>query len=384
MQNVDIASWLERVQSFAQDQIEPAAAHWSMGESLKPSCFHQASELGLFGIELPTKQGGLGLGFRAKAKACEYLAGADFGFAMSVINTHNVALRLIKSASPELQSRHIPAMLSGSSAACTALTEPSAGSDLAAIECRAGKTANGWSLSGEKTWIVNGRHADIAIVFAKCGSGTGAADIGAFLIDLRMEGVTTYSIDAAFSQTSMGTGGFHLDNVTVPDDCLLLAPGTAFKSILVEINGARTYVAAMSAGMLKTAIAQAARYGTHRQIFGKPLYSHPSWRMKLDQAEADLASVFNLIDQCVKQIETGDDAQLVAAQAKIMAVETCQRHLPELLHLMGAEGLKPQYCFSRHLAAAQMAGLTDGATNLLKERVIKLTGSPSQIQSQKG
>lgn len=380
----DVVNWLERVQFFAQDQIAPAAASWSMGESPNAEYFHQAAKLNLFGIELPKQQAssssveGLGFGFQAKLKACEYLAGADLGFAMSLINTHNVALRLTKNASPELQSKYIPPLLSGQSSACTALTEPGAGSDLAAIECRATQTAKGWSLSGEKKWIVNGRHADLAIVFAKCGTGSGASDIGAFLVDLRSTGAKHYPIDAAFSQTSMGTGGFVLSDVQIPNDHLLLSPGTAFKTILTEINGARTYVAAMCVGMLKTAISQVIKYGDKRITFGKPLSAHAGWCVKLDQASTDLAKACNLIEQAASLIETGDDAQLAAAQAKILAVETCQRHLPELLHLMGAEGLNPDHCFTRHLGAAQVAGLTDGATNLLKERVAKLTGSSSQ------
>ena len=77
--------------------------------------------------------------------------------------------------------------------------------------------------------------------------------------------------------------------------------------------------------------------------------------------------------QAIDLVNTGRDAQLAASQAKIEAVTSAQRYLPELLQLMGAEGLRPERPFTRHIAAAQIAGFTDGATNILKDRVARLT-----------
>jgi alkylation response protein AidB-like acyl-CoA dehydrogenase len=87
----------------------------------------------------------------------------------------------------------------------------------------------------------------------------------------------------------------------------------------------------------------------------------------LDASEATTA-------QATALVNSGKDAQLLAAQAKIDAVTAAQKHLPELLQLMGAEGLRPEHVFCRHIAAAQSAGFTDGATNILKDRVDRLTG----------
>jgi alkylation response protein AidB-like acyl-CoA dehydrogenase len=366
-------AFLDQIAGFACEHVTPAAAGWSMGQSPAASDYAQAAKLGLYGMQVPQANGGLGLDFTMRTQACSILAGADFGFAMSLVNTHNIALRLCEIAPQALRDRYLPALLEGRMSACTALTEPDTGSDFAAVTTTARQTSTGWLLNGEKTWIINGRNAGLTILYAQCGAIGDANGIGAFLVDLNAPGVTRYGIDGGFAQTSMGTGGFMLKDVNIPADALLIAPGTAFKAILKEINGARTYVAAMCNGMMASAIRDVAAYGAIRMSFGNPLNVIPRWQAALLAAETALRQSETLTAQATALIDANKDAQLAAAQAKIVAVSEAQTHLPELLQLMGAEGLRPERPFTRHIAAAQIAGFTDGATNILKDRVARLS-----------
>ncbi len=366
-------SFLDEVADFAADHVAPAACEWSMGAGPDATDFERAARLGMLGIQVPQSWGGLGLDFRTRAAACSLLAGADFGFAMSLVNTQNIALRLSQNASEGLCKRYIPDLLSGKMSACAGLTEPGTGSDFAAIATTAVQTGSGWVLNGEKTWIINGRRAGLSIVYAQCRTIGDSGGIGAFLVDLTQQGVTRRPIESAFSQTSLGTGGFTLRDVEVDSEALLIAPGTAFKSILTEINAARSYVAAMCNGMVRCAIDVATDYGARRHSFGKPLNAIPSWQAALSAAEAALTVSQDMTAEAVARVDAGEDAQLAAAQAKIEAVGCAQRHLPELLHLMGAEGLRATRLFARHIAGAQIAGFTDGATNVLKDRVARLS-----------
>ena len=367
------AAFLGRVAQFAAGPVRAGAPCWSMGAAPDPAIFAEAAKTGILSVSIPRALGGAGFGFGTLVRACEILAAEDFGLAMSLVNTHNVALRLCRSAAPNLIAQHLPGLLSGGTAACTALTEPGAGSDFAAITAQAMLDGDGWRLSGEKTWIINARRAGLSVVFAHCGKAGGAGSIGGFVADLTQPGVLCDPIDAAFSQSSMGTGRLVFDNLALPPEALILPPGGAFKSIMVELNAARTYVAAMCNAMTRVALAEAAQYGSERHSFGKPLFAHQAWRMALVQAETDLAGAAALTAQAVAEIEAGRDAQLSAARAKIAATDCAQRHLPALLHAMGAEGLRPERCFARHLAAAQVASLTDGTTTMLRERVARLT-----------
>ena len=365
--------FLEATRRFAEEKISPAAAEWALGAHPAAELFDQAAEIGLNRVEVPEAQGGLGLSYRVKAKACEILAGADFGFAMSVVNTHNVAARLVATASPTVCERHLSGLVLGAVQACTALTEPAGGSDLAAISTRAIQVEQGWRLTGEKSWIVNARRAGLAIVYAQCGAQGDANSVAAFVVDLEVDGVGRFPIDAPISQTSIGTGRLTFQDVHIPEDALLFPPGKAFKSILTEINGARAYVGAMACGMMESALCEARAYGAVRHSFGRALQDHQAWRLPIAEAETELAAAKALVEEAVLAVDAGRDAQLLAAQAKVSAVQLCQRHLPHLQHALGAEGLRAERCVSRHLGAAQMASLTDGSTTILLERIARLT-----------
>ena len=173
------AEFLGKVEKFATDTVAPASVGWSLGDAPDNSHFQAASALGLTSLELPESAGGLGYDFQTKAAVCDRLATADFGFAMSITNTHNVANRLCRSADAKLCNRYLTPLLNGQFSACTALTEPGAGSDVASLMTSATVTDDGWILHGEKAWIVNARHATVAIVYAQCkqvgdGNGIGA------------------------------------------------------------------------------------------------------------------------------------------------------------------------------------------------------------------
>lgn len=372
---------LDNIRSFAADVIAPTAPLWSKGQAPEPDLFRKAADLGLFRLQVPQSEGGLGLGFAVKARACQALAAADFGFAMSVVNTHNVAARIAASGSPQARAAFLPALLWGEASACTALTEPDAGSDVAAMRTSARRVGDEWVLNGEKCWIVNARHAATAIVFAQTAEQGDITGIAAFLVDLTAPGCRRNATGSDFAQASAGTGGFVLSDVVLPADNLILPAGQAFHSIMSDINGARTYVAAMCCGMLDAALHHAGTYGATRRTFGQTLQAHQGWRLPLARAETALAAARVLTDAAIDAVDAGQDAQLQAAFAKVAATDAACTHLPALLHAMGAEGLRPQYSMARHLAAAQIAALVDGSTEMLLERIARLARPLTEIQN---
>lgn len=373
------ARFLHDVRGFARDQVAQDAAAWDRGTPVSPQVLLRAAKIGLTRVEVPVAAGGLGLGFRAKAEACAIIAAVDFGVAMSLVNTHNVAKRIARTAPQAVAQKFLPDLAAGRRSACTALTEPGAGSDAAAMRCTARKVQGGWLLEGEKTWIVNARDAGLAIVYAQCDQPGQASGIAAFLVDLNGPNCERYPIDSGVSQASIGTGGFRLTGSFVPDDQLLLPAGTAFKAILEEINGARIYVASMCCAMVSAALRQAHGHGEIRQSFGKPLNQHPTWREPLAECATRLAAAWALVETAIHATETGAETRHVAAAAKINAVALAQAELPRLLHAMGAEGLRETYPFTRHIGAAQLAALTDGSTAMLLDRLGRWDPTPIEL-----
>lgn len=368
---------VEAARRFVAAFVTPQVQAWDGGQADSHELLSAAGAAGLLGLEVPLAQGGLGLSFASKRQVAEVLAAADFGLAMSLINTHNVADHLARVAAPEVARRFVPALLAGQLSGCTALTEPGAGSDFSAITTLARRVGDDWQLDGHKAWIVNATHADVLVVYAQTEPGSGARGIAAFVVDGRRAGFVRQPRADTTAARSVDAGGFSLVAYRAKADELLHPPGEAFKAALASINGARTYVAAMCCGMVQECLRVATAYGAHRHTFGKPLHEHQGWCWSLADAAIDLAAARLMVDAATVLISEGHDAQTAAAQAKIFATRMAGRHIAALMHAMGAEGLRTRHPFLRHLAAAQVATLTDGSTEMLLDRVargLRITG----------
>lgn len=367
------AALVAQAAALAREVVSPNAARWERERRIGHEALAAAAALGLTRLQVPAAAGGLDASFSCKAQVAEALAAGDFGFTMSWINTHNVAAKLARDAAPHLAARYLPDLIAGRRLGCTALTEPGAGSDFAAISTRATRIDGGWRLDGTKAWITNAAEADVIVLYAQTEPGSGGKGIAGFLVDGRRAGFVRESAFALGGQHSIGTGGFRLEAYVAGDDELLHPPGQAFKAALGSINGARTYIAAMCCGMVGEALRVVQQYGRRRQAFGQPLAGHQGWRWRLAEAASELAACRLMVAQAAALIDAGRNAepatQLAAAQAKLLATRMADRQLPALAQAMGAEGLREHHPFARHLAGARVAGFVDGSTEMLLERI---------------
>jgi len=360
---------VERAATLAREHITPHAARWEQARRIGHEALALAAGLGLTRLQVPAAWGGLDMSFSCKARVAEVLAAGDFGFTMSLINTQNVAALLARKAHPEVAVRYLADLVAGRRLGCTALTEPGAGSDFAAITTRATRVDGGWVIDGAKAWITNAGEADVVVLYAQTAPGSGGRGIAGFVVDGRRAGFVREPAYALGGQHTISTGGFRLEGYRASDDELLHPPGQAFKAALGSINGARTYIAAMCCGMVGEALRVATAQGRARQTFGRPLAEHQGWRWRLAEAASELVACRGMVAQAAACIDEGQDAQLLAAQAKLLATRLADRQLPALAQAMGAEGLREQHPFARHLMGARVAGFVDGSTEMLLERI---------------
>lgn len=365
---MDRAAILDATRGLARQAADLAPA-WERERRLGHEGLAKAAAIGLTGLQVPTEAGGLGQPFSVKAEVADILGGADFGFAMSVLNTQNVAHRLTRDADPRLTEAYLSDLVAGRRLGCSALTEPGAGSDFAAITTTAARDGDDWILTGEKRWIINAAEADVIVVYAQTQPGSGGRGIASFIVDARRDGFARTDAIGMSAQHSIGAGGFRLEGYRAAPHEMLKPAGEAFKSALTDINGARVYVGAMCCGMVAACLQIAADYGNQRQTFGRPLSGHQGWRWRLAEADTDLAAARELIDRTSAMIDRGEDAMYAAARAKIFATRMAERHLPVLAQAMGAEGLREKYPFGRHMIGARVGSFTDGSTEILLERL---------------
>ena len=366
-----LTQWFEQLERFCAQAMSPESLLGPYDAARERKRLAVAASFGLTGIQVGPEHGGFGAPYSIKAKLAQRLAGIDFGVSMAVINSQNVADHLSHWLPAAVSTRWVPGLLSGDLIGCTALTEPAAGSDFSAITTHAVKTSDGWRLQGEKAWIINAKIADVFLVYAQTQPGAGAAGIAAFVVEAKRKGFERSSDAFTSVAESSSTAGFRLQGYVARDDEVLHAPGLAFKRALESINGARVYVAAMCVGMLEESLRIAQAYGQRRQTFGQVLEQHQGWRWVLAEAAVDLEAASVLVQCAAQAIDEGGRSQDLAAKAKVFATRAAQRHLPALLHAMGAEGLRDTYPLMRHVAAAQVATLVDGSTEMLLERISK-------------
>lgn len=362
-------SIMQAADLFAQAHLLPHAAHWGRGFFDRKALFEPAGAAGLMGLQVSREWGGLGLSFADKAKVLQQLAKIDFSAAMALVNSHNVVAQLAQASPQTLAPLYAERLMRGSIVACTALTEPGAGSDLGQIQTTAIRQGKGWLLNGAKTWIINAAHADGVVVYAQTQSGSGVKGIAAFFVLADSPGFERVALATDTALSSMGLGGFRLTNVYCDESHLVYAPGEAFVDIMAAINRARAYVAAMCCAMVSQALSDVRAYGQKRTAFGQSLDQFQGWRWQVAQAATALQAAELMVGDACDRIDKGLDVQSAAAQAKLYATSMAQTHLGVLLHAMGAEGFLDRYAFLRHLTAAHAASLTDGSTAMLLERV---------------
>jgi len=362
---------------FAAAHVAPLANRWERERHWPLEMLGRAStELRLSGIEVAGRHGGLALPFGARVRVAEELARADFGFAFAIVNHHNAAARISESGTPDAVERFLPALLTGQTIGCTAMSEPSAGSDFAAIATSAQRVGGGWRLSGTKRWIGNAVGAGLALTFAQTDPATRSKGIACFLVDAAQPGFERLPPEPLPGLHAAGIGAFALHDCFVPDAHVLYPPGEGFRLAMAGVNKARAHIAAMMTGVMDAALGRALAYGRTRHAFERTLLEHQGLRWSLADVATDIEALRLLTGRTARLIERGEDAQLAAAMAKKFAGERGSLAIAACIQAQGAHGLLEDGGLHRHAAAARAMCLADGTTEMMNERIGALLARP--------
>ncbi len=354
---------------FATSYLTPRAEQWENDRKMPREGLREAAKAGLTGLDSPIAHGGSGTGFNAKLLVLEALAEVDMAFAFSLTNTQGIAGRIAMDGTESQRERFLADLLSTERLGATALTEPGAGSDFSAIQMNAKKVNGGWLLNGEKAWITNAAEADIFLVYAQTDPAKRWRGIASFLVDGRQQGFTRAAPYELLGGHAIGTGGFSLTDMFVPDEDLIAQPGDAFKAAMLSINGARTYVAGMLNAMLHASLFHAVDYATKRQTFGKAIIEHQGLKWSLADVATKLEASRLLTYRAAQLVQDDGDAMLAASYAKKFAGDIGIQGIADCIQAMGANGMRTNIPLGRHLACAKLASYTDGSTEIQNERI---------------
>lgn len=363
---------------FAAEHVIPNAAAWEASRTWPRESLTAAASAQLTGLLVPTAHGGKALSCTAMARVMEELAAADMAFAFALVVHNNLMGNIAKAGSPSQRERFLPPLMSMDKVGSFLLTEPQSGSDAAVVLTTAVRDGDAWVLNGQKAWASNGVGANTLSVYAQTDPGAGWRGIACFLVDADSPGVIREPAYELLGGHALGACGFRFDGCRVDEADMLTPPGEGFKAAMAGIDIARANVAAMCAGMLKTSINTALRYGNEHGAFGKKLSDFQGLQWQLADVATDRHAARLMAFHACEKIDAGEDAAVDAAHAKKFATRVALSGVSQCMQAMGANGLKHEYALARHLAGAKIAQYLDGTTEI-QNVVISRSLNRSQI-----
>lgn len=259
---------------------------------------------------------------------------ADFAFAMQGLGSGAISLQ----GTPAQREHYLPRVARGEMLAAFALSEPEAGSDVAAMQCSATEDGNSYLLNGEKTWISNGGIADFYVLFARTGEAPGARGISAFIVDAGLPGFEIAERIAVIAPHPLARLRF--TNCRVPKTQMLGAPGEGFKLAMRTLDVFRTSVAAAALGFARRALQEGLAQAKERPMFGARLADLPLTQAKLADMACTVDSSALMVYRAAWLRDQGMTITQEAAMAKLMATEGAQRVIDAAVQLFGGRGVR--------------------------------------------
>ncbi|GJJ04874.1 acyl-CoA dehydrogenase [Duganella rhizosphaerae] len=283
---------------------------------------------------------------------------ADFAFAMQGLGSGAISLH----GTPAQREAYLPRVARGEAIAAFALSEPQAGSDVAAMQCAAVQDGDHYVLNGEKTWISNGGIADFYVLFARTGEQPGARGISAFIVDAGTPGFEIAERIQVIAPHPLAR--LVLRDCRVPAAQRIGAAGQGFKVAMSTLDVFRTSVAAAALGFARRALDEALAHAMQRKMFGQMLSDFQMTQAKLAQMATGIDAAALLTYRAAWQRDQGRNVTKEAAMAKLTATETAQQVIDAALQMFGGLGVVSEQPVERLYREIRALRIYEGATEV--------------------
>jgi alkylation response protein AidB-like acyl-CoA dehydrogenase len=359
----------KNISRYVDERVIPVAESLDETEDFPREIVRELGKLGYLGIKYPQEYGGSGLENANVFHCifCEELARGSLGVA-SVLGMHTSTAThtVYEWGTEELKQKYLVPALAGEKIAAFGLTEPGAGSDAAAIRTRAVKNSNGWVLNGTKIFISNGTVADFVTIAAKTAAEKGVHGISLFLVDTKTPGFSVGRRLEKFSNKCSDTAELVLDNVEVPQECLLGEENKGFTNVYLSLAVDRIMTAALALGVSKAAYQAAYKYSKEREQFGRPICKFQAVQFRLVDMLAMLKTA-ELHTYYAAWVADHDENPVgAAAMAKLVATEAANYICRMATSIFGGYGLMKEFPVQRYLRDSFFPLVAGGTNDIMK------------------
>jgi len=355
------------VREFAEEHIRPHAREWDEKQEFPREIFTRLGELGLMGVVWPAEYGGSGMSTLDYAIVMEELSRADAGVALSVAAHNSLCSGHIALAGSEEQKRkYLTPLARGEKVGCWGLTENGAGSDAGGTRTTAVRDGDHFVLNGSKTFITNGRVADVAVVMAVTDKSKGKKGISAFIVERGTPGFRAGKKEDKLGVRSSDTSELVLEACRIPADQLLGQQGMGFVDTLRILDRGRIGIASWSIGIAQAALEASLSYAKQRQQFGHAIAEFQAIQFKVAEMAMKVDAARLLCWRAAALRDSGREHTIESSMAKLYAGDAAVEVALEAIQIHGGYGFIKDYPVERYLRDSKLGTIGEGTSEVQK------------------
>ena len=365
------------VREFVKTELDPHAEHWEK-QGIWPArhVLGAMGALGLLGLSYAESDGGGGADYSFNAVLLEELGRAvPMGATLGIcVHTDMATPALAKHGSAYLRQQYLVPAMRGELVSSIAVSEPDAGSDVAAIRTTARADGDDYVINGSKMWITNGSQADFLCLLARTGDGNGSRGMSLIVMPTNLTGFSVSRKLDKLGLRDSDTAILAFDNVRVPRNHLIGDEGLGFAYQMQQFQRERLAMVLMSLGSMQRMIDLTKTYLKQRVAFGKPLIDNQHIYFAMSELITEIEALRFLAYECVRQYAAGNDMTRLASMAKLKSGQLSRRVADVCLQFHGGMGYVEEYPIARYFRDIRLWAIGGGADEVMMEVIAKYEG----------
>ncbi len=365
----DAADLIALTRDICDKVLSPIVDEHERAETYPEGVFSQLGAAGLLSLPQPEEWGGGGQPFEVYLQVLEEIAARWAAVAVAV-SVHSLSCHpLLTFGTDEQRAQWLPGMLSGEQIGAYSLSEPQAGSDAAALQCKATRADAGYVINGSKAWITHGGRADFYNLFARTGEGAGSRGISCFLVPGDQPGLSFGKPEEKMGLAAVPTTSAFYDNAVVDTGRRIGAEGQGLQIAFSALDSGRLGIAAVAVGIAQAALDEACAYANERTTFGRKIIDHQGLGFLLADMAAAVASARATYLDAARRRDAGRPYSQQASVAKLVATDAAMKVSTDAVQVLGGVGYTRDYRAERYMREAKITQIFEG-TNQIQRLVI--------------